>query len=88
MNSGEYYVIPEGADDEWVRPQPVDDLVLDAVIEHSEYDEDELDGLSSYIDLDELVALFEDDTDTTDLSFAVEDLDVTVYETGEVDVEV
>jgi len=87
MDSGEHYVIPAGAGDEWVRPQPVDELVVDAVLENADYDEDALDPLSSYVDLDELVALFADDTDATDLSFSVEDHDVTVHHTGEVDVE-
>lgn len=87
MNSGEHYVIPEGAGDEWVRPQPVEDLVVDAVLEATDYDEDDLDALSSYVDLGELVAVFDDDTDATDLSFRMEDHDVTVHHTGEVDVE-
>lgn len=87
MDSGNRYVIPAGADDEWVRPQPVDELVVDAVLDSTDYDEDELDPLSSYVDLDELVGLFADDTDATDLSFTVEDHDVTVHHTGDIDVE-
>lgn len=87
MNPGEHYVIPAGGGDEWVRPQPVDELVVDAVLEDTDYDEGELESLSSYVGLDELVALFEDDTDATDLSFTVEDHNVTVHHTGDVDVD-
>lgn len=87
MTSEEHYVIPASVGDEWVRPQSVDEFVVAAVLESADYDEDELDPLSSYVDLDELVALFADDTDATDLSFTVEEHDVTVHHTGDVDVE-
>ncbi|CCQ33971.1 hypothetical protein HLRTI_002030 [Halorhabdus tiamatea SARL4B] len=87
MTSEEHYVIPGSAGDEWVRPQPVDELVVDAVLDATDYEADELDPLSSYVDLDELVAVFADETDATDLSFTVEDHDVTVHHTGDIDVE-
>lgn len=87
MDSGERYVIPESADEEWVRPQPVDEFVVDALFEETDYDENDLQPLSSYVDLDELVALFESDTDASELTFSVETYDVTVYHTGDVDIE-
>ncbi|WEL22727.1 HalOD1 output domain-containing protein [Halorhabdus sp. BNX81] len=86
MSMGDRYIIPESAGDEWVRPQPVDELVVDAVLENTDYDEDDLDSLSSYVDIEALVELFDDDTDATDLSFSVEDHEVTVHHTGDVDV--
>lgn len=87
MNPGERYVIPESAGEEWVRPRPVGELVVDAILESTDYDEDDLEPLSSYVDPEELVALFGTETDATELSFSVESYDVTVHHTGDVDVE-
>jgi len=87
MTSEEHYVIPGSAGDEWVRPQPVDEIVIDAVLDATDYETDDLDSLSAYVDLDDLVAVFADDTDPNDLSFTIEDHDVTVRHTGDVDVE-
>jgi len=91
-NDGEVYILrsdEEGATDDeeaWVSPQPASRVVLDAVADAVDGDADDFDDLDAYVDLDALAAVF-DDEDTEEISFSVEDHDVTVDATGEVTVD-
>jgi hypothetical protein len=91
-NDGEVYILrpdEEGdSDDEeaWVSPQPASRVVLEAVAEAVDGDVDDFDDLDAYVDLDDLAAVF-DDEDVDDITFSVEDHDVTVDATGDVDVD-
>ena len=91
-NDGEVYILrsdEEGdTDDEeaWVSPQPASRIVLEAVAEAVDGDVDDFDDLGSYVDLDDLAAVFDDD-DVEEISFSVEDHDVTVDAAGDVTVD-
>ncbi|SDG18511.1 HalOD1 output domain-containing protein [Halorientalis regularis] len=91
-NDGEVYILrpdEEGdTDDEeaWVSPQPASRVVLEAVADAVDSDVDDFDDLDTYVDLDDLAAVF-DDEDVDDITFSVEDHDVTVDATGDVTVE-
>ncbi len=91
-NDGEVYILrpdEEGdIDDEegWVSPQPASVVVLEAVAEAVDGDVADFDDLDAYVDLDDLAAVF-DDGDVDDITFSVEDHDVTVDATGGVDVD-
>ena len=91
-NDGEVYILQpdeEGdTDDEeaWVSPQPASRVVLEAVAEAVDADLDDFDDLDAYVDLDDLAAVF-DDEDVDDITFSVEDHDVTVDATGDVTVD-
>ncbi|RXK49039.1 HalOD1 output domain-containing protein [Halorientalis pallida] len=91
-NDGEVYILrsdEEGdTDDEeaWVSPQPASRVVLEAVAEAVDGDADDFDDLDVYVDLDDLAAVFDDD-ETDDITFSVEDHEVTVDATGDVTVD-
>ncbi|WP_335998878.1 HalOD1 output domain-containing protein [Halorientalis halophila] len=90
-NDGEVYVLrPDEAgdtDDEaaWVSPQPVSRVVLGAVADAADADVDDFDDLDAYVDRDDLAAVLDGDAD--EITFAVEDHDVTVDADGDVDVD-
>jgi hypothetical protein len=90
-NDGEVYILrsDEGdTDDEeaWVSPQPASQVVLEAVADATDGDVDDFDDLDSYVELDQLAAVF-DDEGTEEISFSVEDHEVTVEATGDVHVD-
>jgi hypothetical protein len=90
-NDGEVYILrsDEGdIDDEeaWVSPQPASQVVLEAVANAADGDVDDFDDLDSYVEFDELAAVF-DDEGTDALTFSVEDHEVTVEATGDVRVD-
>jgi|APHM01.1.fsa_nt_gi hypothetical protein len=92
-NDGEVYILRPGEegdiDDEegWVSPQPASVVVLEAVAEVVDDDVADFDDLGTYVDLEDLAAVF-DDGDVDDITFSVKDYDVTVDATGSVDVDV
>ncbi|PSP25862.1 hypothetical protein BRC64_12825 [Halobacteriales archaeon QH_10_67_22] len=56
------YVFSPGEDEgEWVRPQPVEDVVVEEVTSSTDLTADDLDELATYVDLDELETHLADD---------------------------
>jgi len=91
---GEVYILrpddeaPEDDEEAWVSPQPADEAILGAVAEAVDADVDEFDDLGEYVDLDDLAALFggDDDEGPEDVTFDIDDHEVTVHRSGEIDV--
>jgi|APHM01.1.fsa_nt_gi hypothetical protein len=76
----------EAGESAWVSPEPASDAILGAVAEAMDAEAEDLGPLSEYVALDDVAAVFDDD-DSDSLSFTVEDHEVTVRATGEIDVE-
>lgn len=86
MNSeGEVYIMCDKVDEEWVSPTPVGVAISEAVVDATDLDDDDLDDLESYVDIDDLRALLDGDEED-ELSFAVEGHEVTISEDGDIDV--
>lgn len=89
MAPQEVYVIPDTADtaDEsvWIRPQSIADLVVDAVLEATDYEPEDIEPLETYVDHADLRALLDAD-ESAPLSFQLEACEVTVHSSGDVDV--
>ena len=90
MCAGTLYVIPddgEGDDGEmWIQPRSIDEIIIDALLEETDYDADALDPLGEYVEYDRLVSLFDDETELESLSFEVETYEVHVHQSGTVDI--
>ncbi|AEM58229.1 hypothetical protein HISP_13445 [Haloarcula hispanica N601] len=88
-NEGTVYMLrnraTEGSDD-WVSPEPAGDVIADAVIEATDLDADDIDGLDTYVDIESLRAVVTERT-TESLTFGVEGHDVTITADGEVSVD-
>ncbi|WP_420182042.1 HalOD1 output domain-containing protein [Haloarcula sp. KBTZ06] len=88
-NEGTVYMLrnraTEGSDD-WVSPEPAGDVIADAVIEATDLDADDIDGLDTYVDIGSLRAVVTERT-TESLTFAVEGHDVTITADGEISVD-
>ncbi|WP_136715274.1 HalOD1 output domain-containing protein [Halorientalis salina] len=88
---GELYILrPDDdaeTDDEeaWVSPQPASDVVMEEVASAVDADPDDFASLEEYVDLADLVEVFEGDERS--LTFEVDDHEVTVTDAGEVDVD-
>lgn len=80
----EVYIMEDEDGDEWVSPTPASVAIVEAVCDETGLDEDDLDDLDTYLDIDELDAVLNGDEDS--LEFAVEDYDVTVDDSGDIDV--
>ena len=85
------YIIPDEAEREetdgaWIQPRSIDDIVVDAILETTDYEVRDLDQLSAYVDDETLASLFDDGTDLETLSFEVDGYKVTVNQSGAVDV--
>ncbi|WP_135305222.1 HalOD1 output domain-containing protein [Haloarcula amylovorans] len=91
MNSDEgtvYMIRGRTADeggDEWVSPEPADDVITDAVVDATDRTVDEIDAIETYVDADELRAVL-GDGDRETITFDVAGHDVTVTANGEVTV--
>jgi hypothetical protein len=92
---GEVYILrpddeaSEDDEESWVSPQPADQAVLGAVADAADVDAEEFDDLDEYVDLADLAALFgrgDDEDGPEEVSFEVDDHDVTVHRSGEIDV--
>ncbi|MFB6202763.1 MAG: HalOD1 output domain-containing protein [Halorhabdus sp.] len=90
MCPGDLYVIPDDTagdnGETWIQPQSVEEILIDAILDATAYDAENLDPLGEYVEYDSLEALFDDDTDVETLSFAVDTYEVTVQESGAVEV--
>lgn len=85
-NEGTPYVIrheSDQGDDEWVSPEPIDEVIADAVVAVSALEPDDVDDLSSYVDVSSLAAVL--DGENEEISFSVEDHEVIVTSNGSVD---
>lgn len=69
----------------WVSPQPADDVIIEAVADAVGDSTASFDDLDSYVDLAALAAVFEGDED--EVTFDVDGHEVTVDESGTIDVE-
>lgn len=86
-NEGTPYMIRHASDqgdDEWVSPEPADEVITDAVVAAGDVEPDDVDDLSSYVDVSELAAVL--DGEDAEISFTVEDHDVLVTSDGSVEV--
>ena len=88
-NKGTVYMLrnraTEGSDD-WVSPEPADEVIADAVIEATDLDADDIDSLDTYVDSESLRAVVGERT-TESLTFAVEGHDVTITADGDISVD-
>ncbi|MFB6179518.1 MAG: HalOD1 output domain-containing protein [Halorientalis sp.] len=91
VEDGDVYILrPDedaDTDDEeaWVSPQPASEVIIEEVAAAVDSDPADFDSLDAYVDLDDLVAVFDGDEDS--ITFSVEDHEVTVAASGEIDVE-
>lgn len=81
-DDGTVYMIRGETADEWVRPAPAEEVIVEAVVEASELDADEIDDLATYVDTDDLAAVVNGSDES--LTFEVEGHDVTVTGDGDV----
>jgi hypothetical protein len=84
-DDGTVYMIRGETADEWVSPVPAEEVIVEAVVEVSDLDADEIDDLATYVDIDELAAVVNGGDES--LTFEVEGHDVTVIGDGDVAVE-
>lgn len=84
-DDGDVYIMQEGEDGEWVNPTSARSLILEALEDDGDVDPDEVEDLGEYVDWDELRDVF--DGDAEDVTFEVEDVNVTVDEDADIDVE-
>lgn len=80
---GNVYLMQE-ADDEWVSPTPASTAVREAVAGETDLDPADIDDIEAYVDPETLQSLLDDGGD--DLTFVVEDHDVTVEADGTITV--
>lgn len=80
--------IAEGDDETaWVTPKPAEEAIVDELVEATDDDPEAFDALSSYVDVAELKAVLDPGTETEDMvTFDVEGYEVTVHESGDVEV--
>jgi hypothetical protein len=86
----ELYVIPDNTDEDegaWIQPRSVEGIVFDAIAEATDYGPDDLDPLAEYVDQAALASLFDDTDDASELTFAVEEYDVTLHRSGDVEID-
>lgn len=84
-DDGTVYMIRGETADEWVSPAPAEEVIVEAVVEAGDLTGDEIDGLATYVDTDELATVVNGNDES--LTFRVEGHDVTVTSDGDVAVE-
>jgi|AntDeeMetagen681_2_1112603.scaffolds.fasta_scaffold39905_1 hypothetical protein len=88
-NDGTPYMIRHesglGAD-EWISPEPADDVIAEAVAAAGDLSPDDVDDLSTYVDVSALAAVLEGEDE--EITFSVEGHDVVVASDGSIDVTV
>lgn len=80
------YLLQQQDDDNWARPTPAGVAVRTAVAEQTPLDEDGLDSLDTYVDLQAVEALVDGDRDDP-VTFTVESHEVTIDDAGTITVE-
>lgn len=84
---GTPYIIRNASDqgdDEWVSPEPADEVITAAVTTTGDVDADDLGDLSTYVDVSELTAVL--DGEDEEIAFTVEGHEVRVTSDGSIDV--
>ena len=82
---GEVYIMTGAGDEEWVSPTPARTAITDAVTEATSVADGDIDDLETYVDPADLRAVLDSDED--EITFSVEDHDVTVTSGGDIDVD-
>lgn len=88
-NDGTPYMIRHESDlgdDEWISPEPADEVITEAVAAAGDLDADDVDDLSTYVDVSALAAVLDGEDD--EITFRVEGHDVVVASDGSIDVTV
>jgi len=83
--NGEVYIMSPSGDEEWVTPTPARTAITDAVTEATDLEGEDVDDIEEYVDIPDLRAVLEGDDD--ELTFRVEDHEVTVTGDGDIQVE-
>ena len=91
-DDGEVYILrpikeEKKADESWVTPRPASDAILATVAREADTDPEEFDALSEYVDLEDLEALLDGETNEA-ITFDVENCAVEVQSSGRIDVKV
>lgn len=82
----EVYIMQGEEGDDWVSPTPVRVVIMEELTGKTDLDEDDLDDLGEYVDLEELERVLHGDEDGS-LAFTVEGHNVTVDARGDVEID-
>lgn len=85
FEDGEVYIMTGVGDEEWVSPTPAQTAITDAITNATDLAKKDIDDIDTYVDLQDLRAVL--DGVDGELTFTVEDHDVTITEAGEISVE-
>lgn len=80
------YIMRDDEEAEWVRPTPAGVALVEALTEATTVDEEAVDDIDAYLDLDELRAVLDGDR-SEPVSFTVEGHDVTIDGDGEIEID-
>ncbi len=83
--NGDVYIMSPSGDEEWVSPTPVRTAIADAVADATDLAGDEVGDIEEYVDLPALRAVI--DGDEEQLTFSVEDHEVTITDEGDIQVD-
>lgn len=89
-DDGRVYMIRGESDaadeaDEWVSPEPAEDVITDAIADATDLAADDIGPLEEYVDAADLEALL-NEGDRDELSFELEGYEVSVTSGGDIDV--
>lgn len=76
----------DGEADEWVSPEPADEVITDAIVAATELTADEVGEIERYVDAADLRAVVGDGEEAT-VTFTVEGHEVTVTADGDVEID-
>jgi|AntRauTorcE11898_2_1112593.scaffolds.fasta_scaffold21919_2 hypothetical protein len=82
---GEVYIMTGEGDEEWVSPTPAQTAITDAVTDATNLAEEDIDDIETYVDLGELRRVL--DGDDEELTFTLEDHEVTVTDAGDISID-
>ncbi|MFB6141851.1 MAG: HalOD1 output domain-containing protein [Halorientalis sp.] len=93
VKDGEVYILSPDADGDpddeaeaWMTPRPASEVVIDRVAAAADESPDEFDDLSAYVDTADLAAVFAEDGEEDAVTFDVDDHEVTVRASGDVEI--
>lgn len=81
----EVYIMQDEEEEEWVSPTPARAVILEAVTDQTDLDEDDLDDLGTYVDCEDIREVLEGEG-AEELTFTVEGHDIIVDSDGDVSV--
>jgi hypothetical protein len=79
-----YVMRAQGEEADWISPTPVRTAIIEVLAEATDVTDDDVDGLDSYVALDDLRAVVDGPDDQ--LSFAVEGHEIRVDSDGDIEV--